>query len=133
MQLSKRMNFGCVIFTVVVLFQSMITVAEFSPLEWNVLSSEHCAGYSNPDLAGVLATLTQMILDNKSAASLPKPYMEIKERLQPAHLDTTQLVTERVEMLLLSTATWTTSTPPSLGADTKWNHERRAGLAVDAY
>ena len=73
------MNFVCVLFTALTLFQYVTIDAEFSPIEWKVSPSEQCGEYTNPDFTRVLATLTQMINDDESAAVLPKSCMEIKE------------------------------------------------------
>ena len=105
------MNLGFPVFTVVVIFHCVITAADFSPVEWNVPPSEQCGEYSNPDLTEVLATLTQMILGNNSYVSLSKSCMEIKERSPDSPSGYYTISNGTGGMLLLSTATWTISTP----------------------
>ena len=73
------MNFRYTLFAAVTVFQCAMTVAEFSPVQWNAHPSGQCGEYTNPDLTGVLATLTQMIHSNISYGTLPKSCMEIKE------------------------------------------------------
>ena len=49
------MNFGYILLTAVTVFQCVMTVAEFSPVEWNAAPSEQCGEYTNPALTGTLA------------------------------------------------------------------------------
>ena len=73
------MNAKCLSFAVVMLVQCVMTGAKFSPVKWSPSLSEQCGEHSNPELSGVLTTLTEMIVNNKSPSSLPKSCMEIKE------------------------------------------------------
>ena len=73
------MNAKCLSFAVVMLVQCVMTEAEFSPVKWSPSLSEQCGEHGNPDLSGVLTTLTEMIVNNKAPSSLPKSCMEIKE------------------------------------------------------
>ena len=74
------MNFVRVSFAMMVLYQCLTTKAEITPVEWSATFSEECGEYSSLDVTAALTTLTQMLLDNKTSASLPKSWMEIKER-----------------------------------------------------
>ena len=74
-----KMNAKCLSFAVVMLVQCVMTGAEFSPVKWSPFQSEQCGEHGNPDLSGVLATLTEMIVNNKAPSSLPKSCMEIKQ------------------------------------------------------
>ena len=84
----------------------------YAPVEWTpeVVQSEQCGLGITSDLSDAIATVVQLIKSNDIVSSLPKSCMEIKESLQSAHLDTTQLAME-VEVLWLSIATWMNSTP----------------------
>ena len=57
----------------------VMTEAEFSPVKWSPSLSEQCGEHGSPDLSGVLTTLTEMIVNNKTPSFLPKSCMEIKE------------------------------------------------------
>ena len=78
-QLITKMNAKCLSFVLLMLVQCMMTDSEFSPVKWSPSLSEQCGEHGSPDLSGVLTTLTEMIVNNKTPSSLPKSCMEIKE------------------------------------------------------
>ena len=63
------------------LIQSITNSFEFRAVEWSASTSEECGEFEDSDLdvTGALTTLTQMLLDSKTPASLPTSCMEIKE------------------------------------------------------
>ena len=74
-----KMNAKSMSFAVAILVQCMVVEAEFSPVKRSPSLSEQCGEHGNPDLSGVLTTLTKIVVNNKATSSLPKSCMEIKE------------------------------------------------------
>ena len=73
------MNTKCLPFAVVMVVQYVMTEANIFPVKWSPSLLEQCGEHGNPDLSGVLATLTEMIVNNKTPSSLPKSCIETKE------------------------------------------------------
>ena len=92
------MNFKCLFLVVVILVQCVMNEAKFSPVKWNPSLSEECGKYDDPELIGVLTTLTKLIVNNKAPSSLPKSCME-RRTLQSARLDNTQSAMEVMKVL----------------------------------
>ena len=102
----SRKNLTIVQLLVVVLISA--SMSSFVPLEFPVLRSTQCEE-NQFDISNVFKLLEEM-LSKQAPSSYPLSYLEVKETLQVAHLDTTHSVMG-LGPPTLSTAVWMSSTP----------------------